>query len=100
VKPEFRLVYSETVRTQIANLHPEIKSVIRAKLDNLRTSPYIGKPLERELSGYRSLRTDRFRIIYKIIEKNMRIEIHSVGHRKNIYELFAEKAGELLSRQP
>jgi mRNA-degrading endonuclease RelE of RelBE toxin-antitoxin system len=96
VKSEYRLIYSETVRTQIAKLHPEIKSVIRSRLDNLRTSPFIGKRLERELSGYRSLRAERFRIIYKIDEKSTTIEIHSVGNRKNIYELFAEKANELL----
>jgi mRNA-degrading endonuclease RelE of RelBE toxin-antitoxin system len=87
----YRLLYSETSLKQISRLHPETKSLIRSKLDILRDEPFSGKRLERELSGYRSFRAGRFRIIYKVVEKNMCLEIHHVGRRKDIYELFAER---------
>jgi mRNA interferase RelE/StbE len=90
---EYRLLYSETSRNQIIKLHPEIKSIIRSRLDRIRKEPFIGKRLEKELSGYRSLRARRFRIIYKLNEDTETIEIHYIGHRKDIYELFSEKAG-------
>lgn len=94
VMTEYRLLYSETSRRQIAKLNPEIKPVIRSRLDSLRIAPFTGKRLERELSGYRSLRAKRFRIIYKLNEEKKKIEIHHVGHRKDIYELFAERTGK------
>jgi mRNA interferase RelE/StbE len=90
---DYRLVYSETSKDQIARLHPGLKPVIRSRLDTLQGDPFIGKKLERELAGYRSLRAKRFRILYKVNESGGIVEIHYVGHRKDIYELFAEKAG-------
>ena len=89
----YRLVYSETSKTLIATLHPEIKPIIRSRLESLQKEPFKGKKLERELSGYRSLRAERFRIVYKVNEVERVVEIHYVGHRKDIYELFSEKAG-------
>ena len=88
---KYRLLYSETARNQITKLHPELKPVIRSRLDKLKEEPYTGKSLERELSGYRSFRANRFRIIYKLKENEKIIEIHYVGHRRDIYELFVEK---------
>jgi mRNA interferase RelE/StbE len=85
--PVYRLLYSETSRNQIKKLHPELKSVIRARIDRLRTDPLAGKRLERELSGYLSLRAGRYRIIYRLDEDAGVVEIHSIGHRRNIYEL-------------
>ena len=86
----YRLIYSETAKNQIKKLHPELKLIIRSRIDKLKKEPFIGKRLERELSAYRSLRAKRFRIIYKLIENKKNIEIHYVGHRKDIYELLAE----------
>ena len=86
----YRLLYSETAKNQIKKLHPELKPVIRSRLDKLKKEPFIGKRLERELSGYRSLRAKRFRIIYKLGENRKNIEIHYVGHRKDVYELLAK----------
>lgn len=89
----YRLVYSETAKALIAQLHPEIKPIIRSRLDSLQNDPFKGKKLARELAGYRSLRAERFRIVYKVNDVERMVEIHYVGHRKDVYELFAEKAG-------
>ena len=87
----YRLIYSRTCQARIAKLPPRIKSVVRSRLDLLRSSPWAGKGLERELSGYRSLRARRFRIIYRVDEENRALEIHYVGHRKDVYELLARR---------
>jgi len=44
--------------------------------------------LEKELAEYFSLRAGRYRIIYKINDTDKVIEIHYVGHRKDVYQLF------------
>ena len=90
----YQLVYSETSRNQIRKLYPQIKPVVKAKIEKLRDNPFSGKYLEKELSGYLSMRVKRFRVIYKIKDNDQTVEIHYVGHRKDIYELFKEAAGK------
>ena len=88
---KFRLLYSETSRDQIKKLHPRLRSIIKSKLEEIREDPYLGKFLERELSGYLSLHAKRYRIIYRVLENEKVVQIHYVGHRKDIYELFGEQ---------
>jgi len=84
----YQLLYSETSRKQIRKLHPQIKPVVKSKLEKLQENPFSGKWLEKELSGYLSIQAKRFRVIYKIRDNDQAVEIHYVGHRKDIYELF------------
>jgi mRNA interferase RelE/StbE len=92
---KFRLLYSETSRKQIKKLHPRLKPLIKSKIGQIREDPYIGKSLERELSGYHSIRTKRYRIIYRILEDKRIIQIYYVGHRRDIYELFGDEIRSL-----
>ena len=87
---KYRLLYSETSRKQIQRLHPQIKAAVKLQLKKLPEQPFTGKLLEKELSGYLSLRTKRFRIIYKVKSDDRIIEVHYVGHRRDIYELYKE----------
>ncbi len=84
----YRLLYSETSRDQIRSLHPQIKPIVKPRIQILKENPYVGKVLERELSGYYSLKMRRFRVIYEIDHQNHIVQIHYVGHRKDIYEVF------------
>ena len=84
----YQLLYSETSRKQIRKLHPQIKPNVKSKIKELQENPFTGKWLEKELSGYLSIQAKRFRVIYKIRDNDQTVEIHYVGHRKDIYELF------------
>ena len=84
----YRLLYSETSRDHIKSLHPQIKPIVKSHIQILKENPYVGKGLERELSGYYSLKMRRFRVIYEIDHQNHIVHIHYVGHRKDIYEVF------------
>ena len=86
----YQLLYSATSMKQIRKLHPQIKPVVKSKIEELQENPFFGKWLEKELSGYLSIQAKRFRVIYKIRDNDQTIEIHYVGHRKDIYELFKE----------
>jgi len=83
----YRLLYSETSREQIRSLHPQIKPTVKSHIKMLKDNPYLGKVLEKELSGYYSLKMKRFRVIYEIDHQNHIFQIHYVGHRKDIYEV-------------
>jgi mRNA interferase RelE/StbE len=86
----YRLFYSETSRKQIKSLHPQIKPTVKSQIKALKDNPYVGKVLEKELSGYYSLRMKKFRVIYEIDHQKHIVQIHYVGHRKDIYEIFRD----------
>ena len=95
---KFKLIYAETSLKQIKKLHPYLKPLIKAKIEQISSEPYIGKLLEKELSGYLSFRAKRYRIIYKVEEDTKTIEIHYIGHRRDIYEIFGEQLREIKER--
>lgn len=66
-------------------LHPHIKKKLRASFQKLLHDPYAGKALRAELSGLRSYRVSRYRIIYRLLQERQ-IEIVAVGPRERIYE--------------
>lgn len=86
----YDLLYSQACRRQIRSLHPELKRIVKARIEALRANPYLGKTLEKDLSGYRSLRSKRYRILYTIDREDHIVQLHYVGHRKDVYELFRE----------
>lgn len=92
---KFRLSYSETSLNQIKKLHPYLKPIVKAKIEYISANPFMGKLLEKELSGYLSFRAKRYRIIYKVEEDTKTIKMHYIGHRKDIYEAFGEQLRKL-----
>ena len=86
----YRLVYAAACRRQILRLHPALKPIVKRAIEQLAQNPHAGKRLERELAGYLSLRTKRYRVIYRVDESSSTVENHYVGHRRDIYEVFAE----------
>ena len=95
---KFKLSYSETSLKQIKKLHPYLKPIVKAKIEYISANPYMGKLLEKELSGYLSFRAKRYRIIYKVKEDTKTIEIHYIGHRRDIYETFGDQLRKLKER--
>ena len=75
---------TEDISAYIRSLHPALKKRIHKALDQIRTQPGDGKPLRRELEGYRSFRVGKFRIIYRVTVKE--IEVVAVGPRRIIYD--------------
>jgi len=72
------------ISAYIRSLNPALKKRIHDALDQIRAQPGEGKPLQRELEGYRSFRIGKFRIIYRVTAKD--IEVIALGPRGTIYE--------------
>ena len=72
----------------ISRLHPDTKKMIRLALDELQKAPYKGSPLQGELSGFRSMKIKRYRILYHVNGEKNFIEIVHIGHRRDVYEEF------------
>jgi mRNA interferase RelE/StbE len=86
----YRVRYTPVAAESIRHLHPSVKQAIREAIRDLTADPCLGHPLTFELTGFRTLRVSRYRVIYRIREEDRTVEIHLTGLRKDIYELFRE----------
>lgn len=84
-KSLFKLRVPDDLATIIRNMHPHLKKKIRSSLQMILSDPNSGKALRDELTGLRSFRVSRFRIIYRI-SSGKEIEIVAIGPRERIYE--------------
>jgi mRNA interferase RelE/StbE len=81
----YKLRLPNRVVELIRHMHPHLMRKIRAALDTIATEPHSGKALTLKLSGLRSFRVGRFRIVYKVMGEN-EIQIITIGPRTYIYE--------------
>jgi len=79
-----QLLVPDQVAERLRRVHPSLKRKIRGALKIIVVDPNQGKALKEELSGLRSLRVGRFRVIYR--HRNKVIEIVAVGPREIIYQ--------------
>ncbi len=78
-----------------SKLHPENKKLIKSALQELRQAPYSGQDLQEEMSGFKSFKSKRYRIVYKVNEEEHSVEVYFIGHRKDIYEQFKRLLNQL-----
>ncbi|MEK6817428.1 MAG: type II toxin-antitoxin system RelE/ParE family toxin [Nanoarchaeota archaeon] len=67
-------------------LDNSIKKLISIKIDKLKLNPELGKPLVGNLSGLRSLRVEKYRVLYEIKKSQLIIYVLEMGHRKDVYD--------------
>jgi mRNA-degrading endonuclease RelE of RelBE toxin-antitoxin system/antitoxin (DNA-binding transcriptional repressor) of toxin-antitoxin stability system len=84
-RTEKKLRVSDEIAEFIKGCHPKLKRKIRAGLSQIATEPKAGKSLKDELTGLKSYRISRLRIIYRVSSKQA-IDIVAIGPRKTIYE--------------
>jgi mRNA interferase RelE/StbE len=73
----------------IRHLLPDVKRSVGQALRCLSLDPFSGAPLMRELSGLWKYKVRRFRIIYAVDPTARILQIHAIGHRREVYEKFA-----------
>lgn len=81
----YRLRVADHAASVLRTLHPNIKRKLKAAIQAIIADPYAGKALGEELSGLRSYRVSRFRVVYRL-KQDKEIEIIAVGPRERIYE--------------
>ncbi|MBN1932252.1 MAG: type II toxin-antitoxin system RelE/ParE family toxin [Desulfobacterales bacterium] len=84
----YRAKITPFANKEAKKLNPEVKRAAKAALKELAQNPYLGKELQHELSGFRSYRFLRYRIIYKADTEKKIIIVWAIGHRHDIYETF------------
>lgn len=87
----YRVRIPPELRGLVTHIPPTIKRKLHASLRLLETDPLVGKPLERELAGYRSCRIHPYRIVYKIDTSRRVVHIVLIAPRRDIYTLLGER---------
>ena len=84
----YKIRFTPEAAALFSKLHPENKILIKTAFQQLLRTPYLGHDLQEELSGFKSFRIKRYRILYKVNEVEQVIEIYYIGHRKDVYDQF------------
>ena len=82
----YKLVYhAEVEKVDLPRIDEKNKSMIKRAIEELlATQPELyGKPLQRTLKGYWKLRVGEYRIVFKVLENELRI--YGIIHRKRVY---------------
>jgi mRNA interferase RelE/StbE len=88
---KYRARYTPEAAGRVRKLHPQIKRQVRAAVDHLLKAPLEGHSLHDELAGLRSFRVGKYRIIYRINDKELALDVLLVGPRRDIYEELRER---------
>ena len=91
----FKIRFTPEAAGLFSKLHPENKKLIKLALNELRQALYSGHDLQEELSGFKSYRSKKYRILYRVNEDEYIIEIYYIGHRKDVYEQFRRLLSQL-----
>ncbi len=85
----YEVIFSEKALKQLQKLDRQqavlIFAWIEKHLQGCRDPRELGKPLTAAKRGYWRYRVGMYRVIASIEDSILKIEIVSVGHRKNIY---------------
>jgi mRNA interferase RelE/StbE len=92
---EIRFKFTPEAARLLAKLHPEAKKLIKAGLDEVRQNPFLGDDLQQELSGFKSYKIKRYRVLYVVDEEEGAIQVYYVGHRRDVYEQFRDLLTDL-----
>lgn len=84
----YRFRFTPEARRLISHLHPENKKQIKKALSQIQKNPNLGDDLQEELSGFKSFKPKRYRILYQVDETDKIVDIYYVGHRKDVYDAF------------
>ena len=94
----YRIELTEEAEKDLVELRDiQAQKMIANKIDGLALYPSSqGKPLRKELSGLRSLKMARYRVIYAVNEPTRVVTVRAIGIRKegdrlDVYEVMKKR---------
>ena len=93
----YEIILEEQAKQFIKSLNKNRQKVILNKIEKLAENPYLGKSLIGKLAGLRTLRIDKFRIIYTIKSLELVVLVLKAGNRNHIY--FGSESGSKLVKK-
>lgn len=82
----YEVAIKKTVAGALKAIRPKDRTRILQAIERLKDEPRGGKPLSGDLKGLWGARAWPYRIIYRITDEILLVEVIEVGHRQNIYK--------------
>lgn len=82
---DYKVLFHKKAKNFFNKLDNSNKKQLSKAIDKLKSNPKKGKPLSGNLSGLRSLRITKYRILYKVHDDKLLIFVLKLGHRKDVY---------------
>jgi mRNA interferase RelE/StbE len=89
---KYTILYEKSVlNADIPLLGNYEKNIIKKAIENKLTEhpEVFGKPLRRSLKGYRKLRVENFRVVFRI--EDIYVKIFAIQHRSVVYKSFQKR---------
>lgn len=80
------LVYKDDAAKSLRKLGPAEKKKAKKKITALLANPLLGKPLQGDLTGIRSLKAWPIRILYTFNPDTQIVTIQTVDYRRDVYK--------------
>jgi len=81
----YKLIFSKYALKQLSKLDKQIKDRIWEKLQLCKENPFRFLEHLEQINGFK-LRVGNYRVILDADNKDKRLDVVKLGHRKNIYE--------------
>jgi mRNA interferase RelE/StbE len=100
----YKVILTKDAANDFRSLDGSVKQQVANQLKKLESSPFLGDPLGNErgfnLTGFYKIYAARksIRIVYRIIEKEILVEIVGIGKRAE-FEVYADVARRLLKKK-
>ena len=83
----YKVFFTPTARRDYESIRDaKLKRGINRIIEKLREDPYQFKPLSGPLKGLRSAKTFSFRVIYRIMNRQLVVEVITIERRKDVYQ--------------
>lgn len=82
----YEILISLGVEKRLKKFDKDIQKRITDTLDEIKENPNAGKWLQYDLSGLKSYRIGKLRIVFEVDEAKKQIKVHDIDHRKNVYK--------------
>jgi len=80
------LIVPKSVEKEIGRLPAKIGDRVDAALSKIKDNPIGGVKLHGRLENYYKFRVGDYRIVYKFVTSESRVEIVKVEHRQGVYK--------------
>ena len=83
----YTIVLDTSAKKDLRKIPVAHKTRIRGALHSLSMNPYVGKKLQGEHEGFRSVRVWPYRVLYAIQKEIITVTVIAIGHRQGVYKL-------------
>jgi mRNA interferase RelE/StbE len=84
---DFAIAWTAPARRSLIRLPEKVATaVVEFLYGSLAASPHrVGKPLKLGLSGLHAARRGDYRVVYRIVDHERRVDVMAIEHRSDIY---------------